>query len=99
MTEFDTLIVGSGLAGLCAALLLAPTRRVAVISKTRLDAGASGMAQGGIAAVLAADDSFDDHVRDTLVAGDGLCDEAATRFVVEGAPAAMAWRMGRMPEC
>jgi len=91
VTEFDTLIVGSGLAGLCAALLLAPTRRVAVISKATLDAGASGLAQGGIAAVLAADDSFDDHMRDTLVAGAGLCDEAATRFVVEGAPAAMAW--------
>lgn len=95
MTEFDTLIVGSGLAGLCAALLLAPSRRVAVISKAGLAAGASGLAQGGIAAVLAEGDSFDDHVRDTLVAGAGLCDEAATRFVVEGAPAAMAWLLAQ----
>ena len=89
--EFDVLIVGSGLAGLSAALHLAPTHRVAVITKRQLQDGASAWAQGGIAAVLADDDSFAAHIEDTLVAGAGLCDLAATRFVVENAPEAIAW--------
>lgn len=89
--DFDVLIVGSGLAGLSAALQLAPTRRVALLTKQGLNDGASAWAQGGIAAVLAEDDSFDAHVQDTQVAGAGLCDLAATRFVVENAPAAIAW--------
>ncbi|MFZ2388628.1 MAG: FAD-dependent oxidoreductase, partial [Polaromonas sp.] len=89
--DFDVLIVGSGLAGLSAALHLAPTHRVAVLTKRALNDGASAWAQGGIAAVLAEGDSFDAHVKDTLVAGAGLCDLAATRFVVENAPDAIAW--------
>jgi len=89
--DFDVLIVGSGLAGLSAALLLAPAHRVAVLTKRALADGSSGWAQGGIAAVLAAGDSFDAHVDDTLVAGAGLCDAAATRFVVEHAPEAIGW--------
>jgi len=89
--HFDVLIVGSGLAGLNAALLLAPTRRVAVITKRAVHEGSSGWAQGGIAAVWSKDDSFEAHVDDTLVAGAGLCDLAATRFVVEQAPKAIAW--------
>ena len=89
--HFDVLIVGSGLAGLNAALLLAPTRRVAVITKRAMKEGSSGLAQGGIAAVWDKDDSFQAHVDDTLVAGAGLCDVAATRFVVEQAPQAIAW--------
>jgi len=84
--DFDVLIVGSGLAGLSAALHLAPTHRVAVLTKRALNDGSSAWAQGGIAAVRAAGDSFDAHVEDTLVAGAGLCDPEATRFVVEGAP-------------
>ena len=89
--DFDVLIVGSGLAGLSAALHLAPTHRVAVITKRQMQDGASAWAHGGIAAVLANDDSFEAHIQDTLVAGAGLCDLAATRFVVENAPAAIAW--------
>ncbi|MBS7350979.1 MAG: L-aspartate oxidase [Comamonas sp.] len=89
--DFDVLIIGSGLAGLTAALQLAPQHRVAVITKRELQAGSSGQAQGGIAAVLDAQDSFDAHVQDTLTAGAGLCDLAATRFVVENAPDAIAW--------
>ena len=89
--DFDVLIVGSGLAGLSAALHLAPTHRVAVVTKRQLHDGASAWAQGGIAAVLADGDSFGAHVEDTVVAGAGLCDLAATRFVVENAPDAIAW--------
>ena len=89
--QFDVLIVGSGLAGLSAALLLAPKHRVAVITKRAVHEGSSGWAQGGIAAVWSKDDSFEAHVDDTLVAGAGLCDLDATRFVVEQAPQAIAW--------
>ncbi|RZL85580.1 MAG: L-aspartate oxidase [Variovorax sp.] len=89
--DFDVLIVGSGLAGLSAALHLAPTHRVAVLTKRALSDGSSQWAQGGIAAVLGEGDSLQSHVDDTLVAGAGLCDLAATRFVVEHAPEAIAW--------
>src|SRR5512133_1735255 len=89
--HFDVLIVGSGLAGLSSALLLAPNKRVAVITKRAVSEGSTGWAQGGIAAVWNKDDSFDAHIADTLVAGAGLCDLAATRRVVENAPQAIAW--------
>jgi L-aspartate oxidase len=88
---FDVLIVGSGLAGLSAALHLAPTHRVAVLTKRAMSDGSSGWAQGGIAAVIDKGDSFESHVDDTLVAGAGLSDLAATRFVVEHAPESIAW--------
>jgi L-aspartate oxidase len=84
-------IVGSGLAGLSTALLLPAHWQVAVLTKRTIEDGSSGWAQGGIAAVLADDDSFDAHVEDTFVAGAGLCDPAATRFTVENAPEAIAW--------
>ncbi|MFZ9233720.1 MAG: L-aspartate oxidase [Hylemonella sp.] len=89
--HFDVLIVGSGLAGLSAALHLAPTRRVAVLTKRELNDGSSRWAQGGIAAVMDSGDSVDAHVQDTLVAGAGLCDLAATRHVIEHAPASIRW--------
>ena len=89
--DFDVVIVGSGLAGLSAALHLAPTHRVAVITKRAMSDGSSGWAQGGIAAVLGQGDTFDAHVDDTLVAGAGLSDPEATRFVVEHAPESIAW--------
>ncbi len=89
--SFDTIIIGSGLAGLSTALELAQTQRVAVITKRTKYDGASGWAQGGIAAVLGDADSFEQHMQDTLIAGAGLCDPHATELVVQGAPAAIAW--------
>ena len=89
--DFDVLIVGSGLAGLSSALLLSSKYRVAVITKRAVREGSSGWAQGGIAAVWDKTDSFASHVDDTLIAGAGLCDMAATQFVVEQAPQAIAW--------
>ncbi len=89
--EFDVLIVGSGLAGLSTALLLPSDKRVAILTKRSVSEGSSGWAQGGIAAVWGKGDSFDAHVDDTLVAGAGLCDLDATRYVVEHAPQAINW--------
>lgn len=91
---FDVLIVGSGLAGLTAALHLAPTQSVAILTKRAMADGSSGWAQGGIAAVLEKGDTFEAHVDDTLVAGAGLCDLDATRMVVENAPHTIAWLQG-----
>ena len=89
--KFDVAIVGSGLAGLSVALHLAQTRTVAIISKRALLDGASNWAQGGIAAVLDSGDSHEQHIDDTLVAGGGLCDEAATRYIVEHGREAIEW--------
>ena len=88
------MIVGSGLAGLTAALQLAPTHRVAVLTKRGMADGASNWAQGGIAAVMDGADTFNNHVQDALVAGAGLCDLDATHMVVENAPQAIRWLQG-----
>ena len=85
----DALIVGSGAAGLTAALNLAETHKVAVIAKGGLGEGATSWAQGGIAAVLEEGDSFDSHVNDTLIAGAGLNDVKVVEHVVESAPRAI----------
>ncbi len=88
--SFDVLIVGSGAAGLTAALNLAETHTVAVIAKGALGEGATRWAQGGIAAVLEDGDSFDAHVEDTMIAGAGLNDRAMVEHVVAQAPHAIA---------
>ena len=85
----DVLIVGSGAAGLTAALNLAETHKVAVIAKGALGDSATGRAQGGIAAVLEEGDSFEAHVEDTMVAGAGLNDRRVVEHVVEEAPHAI----------
>ncbi len=90
MKRFDVLIIGSGAAGLTAALTLAPQYKVGVIAKGALGEGATGWAQGGIAAVLEEGDSFEAHVRDTMIAGAGLNNLAIVEHVVGGAPAAIA---------
>jgi len=85
----DVLVVGSGAAGLTAALNLAESHKVAVIAKGALGEGATGWAQGGIAAVLEEGDSFEAHVNDTMIAGAGLNDRAVVEHVVEAAPRAI----------
>jgi L-aspartate oxidase len=91
LLTFDVLIIGSGLAGQSAALRLAKHCRVALVSKRQLEDSASGWAQGGIAAVLDSKDSIEEHIRDTLIAGAWLNDEAATRHVVENGRRAIEW--------
>ena len=85
----DVLVVGSGAAGLTAALNLAEDRKVAVIAKGALGEGATGWAQGGIAAVLEEGDSFEAHINDTMIAGAGLNDRGVVEHVVESAPKAI----------
>jgi L-aspartate oxidase len=93
---YDVLIIGSGLAGMSAALHLAEARlKVALVTKNELLDGASSWAQGGIAAVLDGADSLDDHVRDTHVAGAGLCHDDAVRFVVERGRRSVEWLVGQ----
>ena len=85
---YDIVVVGSGIAGLSFALKAAAAgRSVAILTKKTSADSNTNFAQGGLAAVMAAEDNFDNHVRDTLVAGDGLCDEAAVRAIVSDAPA------------
>lgn len=91
MHHYDVLIIGSGLAAATLALSLPASMKVLVVTKKAPEDSSSYWAQGGIAAVMGADDSFDEHVRDTLVAGAGLCNESVVRRVVESAPDALRW--------
>ena len=80
--EFDTVIIGSGLAGLTAAWHSAKFGSVAIVTKSELDTSNSYYAQGGIAAALAPGDTPDSHLNDTLSAGRGLCDRDAVEVLV-----------------
>ncbi len=86
---YDVIIVGSGAAGLSAALVLAAHCRVLVLAKGDLRSGSTAWAQGGIAAVLDAGDTFANHIDDTMVAGAGLNRRETVEFVIENAPAAI----------
>ncbi|MBI0294452.1 L-aspartate oxidase [Streptomyces sp. PRKS01-29] len=89
-TEADVVVVGSGVAGLTAALRCAAAgARVTVVTKARLDDGSTRWAQGGIAAALGEGDTPEQHLDDTLVAGAGLCDEQAVRALVTEGPDAV----------
>jgi len=91
LRSFDVIVVGSGLAGQSLALRLADNHRVALVTKRLIDDSATNYAQGGIAAVLDDADSIESHIQDTFDAGAGLCDAAATRFVVERGRQVIDW--------
>ncbi|MBA4186581.1 MAG: L-aspartate oxidase [Planctomycetaceae bacterium] len=82
----DILVIGAGIAGLRAALEVPSDQSVLVVTKDRITESNSSYAQGGIAGVRSPDDSFENHIQDTLVAGDGLCDRAVAEQVIHGAP-------------
>ncbi|KPF78005.1 L-aspartate oxidase [alpha proteobacterium AAP81b] len=86
---YDVIVIGSGAAGLTAALNLAPNLRVAVLAKGDIGAGSTAWAQGGIAAVLEPGDTVEAHVEDTMVAGAGLNHRATVELVARGAAAAI----------
>ncbi len=85
--KFDFLVIGSGLAGISFAIKASQYGKVALISKSSLDDTNTSYAQGGIAAVTYDPDNFEKHIQDTLIAGDGHCNEVTVRKVIEDAPA------------
>ena len=82
----DVLIIGSGVAGLRAAIEAARVGSVLLVSKGAIDDSNSWEAQGGVAAVISPEDSIEEHVEDTLRTGHGLCDDAMVRLVISGGP-------------
>ena len=95
MSEADVVVVGSGIAGLTAALECRPLGRVIVVTKDEVAAGSTHWAQGGIASVQAQGDTVEQHVTDTLVAGAGLCIEEAVRVLVSEGPEEVAKLIAR----
>tara|TARA_R110000737_G_scaffold255786_1_gene264793 strand:+ start:1 stop:1596 length:1596 start_codon:yes stop_codon:yes gene_type:complete len=87
----DVLIIGSGAAGLSLALHLAKNADVIILSKDHINEGSTFYAQGGVAAVFDENDSVAAHVADTLIAGAGLCDEAAVQYTAENAKDCLEW--------
>ncbi len=84
--ETDVLVIGSGVAGLRLAIEAAQHSSVLLVTKGQLSDSNSDMAQGGIAAVMSQLDSFEAHIDDTLLAGDGLCERAVVEAVVRAGP-------------
>ncbi|MGI9110252.1 MAG: FAD-dependent oxidoreductase, partial [Opitutales bacterium] len=90
-THFEAIIVGSGIVGLSFALNLAQRgHSVAIVTKKTSSESNTNWAQGGIACVTDQTDDFQSHVKDTLMAGDGLCDLAAVTHIIESGPARVA---------
>ena len=89
MNQFDFVIIGSGIAGLSLALNVAQYGSVALVTKRSVAESNTAWAQGGVAAVTSAEDSFDLHLKDTLIAGAGLCNEQVVRTIVTEGPAAI----------
>lgn len=85
--KYDFLVIGSGIAGMSFALKVAHKGKVAILCKSELVEANTNLAQGGIASVTKLTDKFENHVKDTLIAGDGACDEDVVRMVIENAPA------------
>jgi L-aspartate oxidase len=80
--KVDFLIIGSGIAGLSYALKVAAHGKVCMITKANEDESNTKYAQGGIAAVMYSPDSYEKHIQDTLIAGDGMCNEEIVRMVI-----------------
>ena len=87
MSQYDYIIIGSGIAGLYTALLAKEQGSVLILTKGSIDDCNTKYAQGGIAAAISKNDSPELHFKDTIAAGDGLCDEEAARILVNEAPA------------
>ena len=85
--ETDFLVIGSGLAGLMYALKVAKHGKVILITKTKIEETNTEYAQGGIASYRTNPDSLEKHVKDTLIAGDGLCNEKVVRNILSDGPA------------
>ncbi|MGZ4214202.1 MAG: L-aspartate oxidase, partial [Actinomycetota bacterium] len=88
---YDLVIVGGGIAGLCAALAAPPGARLVVLDKGEAGAGSSPLAQGGIAAAVGPEDSPELHAKDTIAAGAGICDERTVADICSEGPRALAW--------
>ena len=91
MIKTDILIIGSGAAGMTSAIELSKEFDITLISKNTLVDSSTWYAQGGIAAVIDEKDSTEDHLRDTLIAGDGLCNVEAVRECVSKGKEAIDW--------
>ncbi|MFA6913634.1 MAG: FAD-binding protein, partial [Endomicrobiia bacterium] len=87
MIKTDYLVIGSGIAGLSFAIKASDNGTVSLITKRNLFDSSTGKAQGGVACVTDKEDSFAEHIQDTLVAGAGLCDEEMVELLVKSAPA------------
>ena len=95
MYDYEVLIIGSGAAGLGVALRIADRAKVAIIAKTRLQECSTFYAQGGISAVLDAQDSIESHIQDTLKAGAGLCDPEIVHLVVSQGRECIRWLLDK----
>jgi len=89
--EFDYLALGSGIAGLTFAINAAPHGSVAILTKKQRSESNTNYAQGGIAAAIGSDDSWELHLQDTLSAGAGLCDREAVEVLVKNGPRLVQW--------
>ena len=89
--KFDLIVVGEGLAALTLLLHLPENIKVGVISRSKYNEPSSYWAQGGISAVFSIEDDVEKHVQDTLIAGDGLCDEQAVRHIIGEGPSVLQW--------
>ena len=80
--KVDFLVIGSGIAGLSFAIKVAKYGKVCIVTKSKMDDTATSWAQGGIAAVMHTPDTFEKHIQDTIIAGDGLCNEHIVRLTI-----------------
>ena len=80
--KIDFLVIGSGIAGLSYALKVADYGKVCILTKADASESSTKYAQGGIAAVMYGPDSYEKHIKDTLIAGAGLCDEESVRLTI-----------------